>query len=306
MKALNNMINFSAKDNFNIPLYPPSKGEFKGTHCDTPPLKGVGGMFKQNFFTRSKLRILLLFFFILACKDIPRDNPLDPKNPSSTRERKVLIEAFVNINDSLAVNINEYALAALDTLKTIYPSKLIILDYHRNTRDYIDPYHLLENENLYQHYINQFNSMAGVPDIFINGTRQRVQGASSVANSITRISNALSGMLNQNSEYSFEIEYRQSGSQVTPVVRIARLGETDARNITLKAVLIAEIDQGFHKRVVRGVSSSPMSLLEHGTYQTVTLSPLTKKEPQRLHFLAVYVTDTAETEVFQCDMIEIQ
>lgn len=264
-------------------------------------------MFRYDFFFRSGFYLcLLLTALLLNCKDIPRDNPLDPKNPSSTREQKVLIEAFVNINDSLAVNINEYALAALDTLKAIYPSKLIILDYHRNTRDYIDPYHFLENETLYQNYINQFNSMAGVPDIFINGTRQRVQGASSVANSITRISNALSGMLNQNSEYSFEIEYRQSGSQVIPTVRIARLGETDARDITLKAVLIAEIDQGFHKRVVRGISSSPISLLEHGTYQTVTLSPLSKKEPQRLHFLVVYVTDAAETEVFQCEMIEIQ
>lgn len=315
------MINFSGRVGFDIPLYScrmpgrsSSKGESKEIRYDAPPFpvrdplreKGAGGMFKYHFFFRRRLCFFLLLFSILGCKDIPRDNPLDPKNPSGTRERKVLIEAFVNINDSLQVNINEYALAALDTLKAIYPGKLVIVDYHRNTLQYLDPYHLLENETLYRHYIARFDSMAGVPDIFINGTLRRVQGASSVANSITRISAALSGMLNQNSSFSLEIEYRQSGDLVTPEVRVARLGDSDARDITLKAVLIAQIDQGFLKRVVRDISTTRISLIEAGTFQTVTLTALQKREPQFRHFLAVYITDAPETEALQCDMIEIE
>lgn len=90
-----------------------------------------------------------------GCGDIAHDNPLDPQNPQSTRPQTILIEAFVNINDSLQRNINEYALAALDNLYSIHAPDVVIVDYHRNTRDYSDPYHRLQNETLYQRYIDR-------------------------------------------------------------------------------------------------------------------------------------------------------
>lgn len=250
--------------------------------------------------------VLILMLSLLSCKDIPRDNPLDPKNPSGTRPQKILVEAFVNTNDSLQINVNNFALAALDTLKAVYPNQLIILDYHRNTRDYTDPYHLVKNESLYQHYINQFNSFAGVPDIFINGTVQRVQGASTVTNSIIRLSGALGEVLNQNSEFSMEIEYQVSGDRVIPTVRVARLGSSDVRDVVVKAVLVARINQNFLKRVVRDLSFTRINTIEHGTFQTVTLEPLTFRETQPRYSLIVYVMDGAEREVLQCEIREIQ
>jgi hypothetical protein len=265
------------------------------------------GFNKRILCGRSALSIVVLILttFLVTCKDIPRDNPLDPKNPSSTRPQKVLIEAFVNTNDSIQININNFALAALDTLKSIYPTQLIILEYHRNTRDYTDPYHSIENETLYQHYISQFNSFAGVPDIFINGTVQRVQGASSTANSIIRLSNALGETLNQNSEFSIEIKYQKSSSAIVPTVRVARLGSNDARDIIVKGVLLARLDGNSLKRVVRDISLTRINVIEHGTFQTVALEPLTIRETPATYSLVVIVMDGAESEVFQCETVEI-
>lgn len=255
-----------------------------------------------------RYKAIFLFFIALfaACSDIPRDNPLDPKNPESTRKQKVLIEAFVNTTDSLPANVNKFALAALDSLQNTYPGELVILDYHRNTRDYSDPYHSIENENLYRHYIARFDSFAGVPDVFFNGTLARVQGASGVQNSITRFSNALSGLLNKNSEFFIEIEYRRNGSEVIPEIKVARLGGSDAQNLVLKTALIAQIDQQFLKRVVRDVSTILIQEIEHGTFQKFTLAPLIIKEPPAKHYLVAYVTDGAEEVVFQCEISEVR
>jgi len=255
-----------------------------------------------------RYKAIFLFFIALfaACSDIPRDNPLDPKNPESTRKQKVLIEAFVNTTDSLPANVNKFALAALDSLQNTYPGELVILDYHRNTRDYSDPYHSIENENLYRHYIARFDSFAGVPDVFFNGTLARVQGASGVQNSITRFSNALSGLLNKNSEFFIEIEYRRNGSEVIPEIKVARLGGSDAQNLVLKTALIAQIDQQFLKRVVRDVSTVLIQGIEHGTFQKFTLAPLIIKEPPAKHYLVAYVTDGAEEVVFQCEISEVR
>lgn len=260
-----------------------------------------------NTFSVGSRGIFLVWIALFAaCADIPRDNPLDPKNPESTRKQKVLIEAFVNTTDSLPVNVNKFALAALDSLQKAYPGELVILDYHRNTRDYSDPYHSIENENLYRHYIAHFDSFAGVPDVFFNGTLARVQGASGVQTSITRFSNALAGLLNRNSEFFIEIEYQRNGGEVVPEIKVARLGSSDASNLVLKTVLIAQIDQQFLKRVVRDVSAVFIQKIEHGSFRQFTLAPLLIKEPQAKHFLAAYVTDGAEEVVFQCEIEEVR
>lgn len=252
---------------------------------------------------------LVMFCRLLpGCGDIAHDNPLDPQHPQSTRPQAVLIEAFVNINDSLQRNINEYALAALDNLYTIHAPDVIIVDYHRNTRDYSDPYHRLQNETLYQRYIGEFNSMTGVPDVFINGTLARVQGASSINNSIQRIGSALQPFLNQNSSYALEIDYERDGDEVTPRVTVARLNRpaSSAEDIIIKALLVARIDNSFLRRVVRDDASSGVQTLGTGEVRTFTLPVLTIREPQYPHSLVVYVTDREEMEVFQCAVSTVE
>ena len=248
--------------------------------------------------------MIALLMGVWSCEDIPRDNPLDPKNPNSTRSRKILIEAFVNTNNPLPYN--QFALTALDSLSQLHSNKVVILEYHRNTRDYTDPYHLPENEALYQSYIDLFDGVAGVPDVFFNIRTKRVQGASSVANSFTRFTEALSGLLNRNSQYALELNYRVSDTSIIPEITLAKLGEKDARNIRIKAILIAEIDRNNLKRVVRDFATQDIASLPQGTFNTYTLLPLTLREPQKAHSLVAYVTDQFNTEVYQSEIIEIK
>lgn len=243
-----------------------------------------------------------------GCGDIAHDNPLDPQNPQSTRPQTILIEAFVNINDSLQRNINEYALAALDNLYSIHAPDVVIVDYHRNTRDYSDPYHRLQNETLYQRYISEFNGMAGVPDVFINGTLARVQGASSINNSIQRIGSALQPFLNQDSPYALEIDYERNGDDVIPQITLARLNRpvSSAEDIIIKALLVARIDNAHLRRVVRDDASSSVQTLGKGELRKFTLPVLTIREPQSPHSLVVYVIDREEVEVFQCAVSTVE
>ncbi|MCK4754801.1 MAG: hypothetical protein KAS58_06175, partial [Calditrichia bacterium] len=73
---------------------------------------------------------------LISCKDIPRDNVLDPKNPDSYRAQVISLEAFVNTeNDQM---YNEYMLSALQTIVNRYPGKLILLQYHRKAISFPD------------------------------------------------------------------------------------------------------------------------------------------------------------------------
>ena len=265
--------------------------------------------FKDSVFRlRNLMMLVLLYGLAPACGDIERDNPLDPQHPESTRPQTVLIEAFVNINDSLQHNINEYALAALDNLYSIHAPDVIIVDYHRNTLDYIDPYHRLQNETLYQRYIGEFNAVSGVPDVFFNGTLARVQGASSINHSIQRIGGALQPFLNQNSPYALEIGYDRNGDQVIPRVTVARLNRPSLSegDIIIKALLVARIDNAFLRRVVRDDASSSVQTISKGEVRNFTLPALTVSEPQYSHSLVVYLTDRNEIEVFQCAVVEVK
>ena len=159
---------------------------------------------------------VFLVLIIFQCEDIPRDNVLDPKNPDSIIQHKIMIEAFVNTNNPSSVN--EYALQALDSLSMLYADRLLIAEYHRNTAEYNDPYHLDKGELLYQHYISQFDNVKGVPDIFINGSNQRIQGASSASFSLFRLEAALAGEISQNSYFLIDVEYTEDNNQIRPVL----------------------------------------------------------------------------------------
>ena len=47
----------------------------------------------------------LVFLFVISCSEIDRDNILDPKNPSSKRDKVLLLEAFVNTENPAPYNI---------------------------------------------------------------------------------------------------------------------------------------------------------------------------------------------------------
>jgi hypothetical protein len=252
-----------------------------------------------------RYKILLITVVLLtACGNIPRDNPLDPKNPNSFHSKRVLIEAFVNTQNPF--RYNEYMITAIDSLYILYPNQLIIAEYHRNTDQYKDPYHLHENEWLYQNYLNDTNSLKGVPDVFINGAENRVQGASSVESALFRLQEVILPQLTQNSYFLLEFNYHILDEKMTPHITLTRLGDKNIENILVKAVLTSQMDTIYHKRIVRGsVKSSLIPLLSHGEVIDLSL-PEILIDSSLLNHLIIYITDQTERFVYQSKWISLQ
>jgi hypothetical protein len=216
-------------------------------------------MFMQRFL--STFRFIAVFFLVLcyflSCDDLPRDNLLDPKNPNSYRDHMVSIEAFVNTNNDTL--FNEYMLSALATIEERYPGEVNIAHYHRDTRDYEDSLAILpnpESEFLYESYINLFDSQKGVPDVFINGSTERIKGASSVASALERIEDAIQPLLIMNSLFTIEPVVSRQGDRISFSARIARLGSKPINNILLRAVLVERVDNELYRSVVRHIEAS--------------------------------------------------
>lgn len=258
---------------------------------------------------RSHFKILLLwgvlFLLCLACGNISRDNILDPKNPESARPLRILVEAFVNTENSF--EYNQFMLSALDSLMSIYNQRLSIVEYHRNTQDHASDYHLNESELLYQKYLDSIGvNNKGVPDVFINGADIRVQGASSVASALFRLQQALTPVLTQQGLFTIEMSFVRNNNQVIPEITLARLGSSDAQDILVKGVLISQLDQPYHLRVVQEVQRSQViDRLQHGEQETFTL-PEMDVDLSKTNWLVVSVTDEDEVVVYQSEMIRIE
>ena len=59
--------------------------------------------------------VLFIFSFVMSCDylTLDRDNPLDPKNPDSRRDRLSLVELFVN--DTITPPYCSFAEAGVET-----------------------------------------------------------------------------------------------------------------------------------------------------------------------------------------------
>jgi hypothetical protein len=243
------------------------------------------------------------FLFILRC-NIPRDNILDPQNPDSYQSHRIMIEAFVNTENPYPYN--GYMLSALDSLLQLYKNQLFIAEYHRDTEDYQSDYQLVENEILYQTYLESLDaSLKGVPDVFIDGVEGRVQGASSVSSALFRLQEAILLRLSHISHFAIEIDYRIENGRLTPLVTIARLGSGDASDLIIKAVLVSKIDNGYHKRVVRrSVEGLDISLLKHGETEKQTL-PEIQLNGESDNRLIVYVAGKNDHIIYQSASLQI-
>lgn len=256
---------------------------------------------KQRLDYKSTFNIsaFLLVLLVLSCGDLPHDNMLDPKNPDSIAPQKVMIEAFVNTNNPS--NVNQYALQALNSLLTSYGDRIVIAEYHRNTAEYTDPYHLEKNELLYQHYISQFDNLKAVPDIFINGTNQRVQGASSASYSLFRLEQALTEEIVKNNYYLIEIDYSRNGDTIRPKIHLARLGKGYGRDIVIKAVIVSDISSPYLQRVVHSsVESNVISVLSPGEQRDLEL-PEMSIDVNFVNTLIVYITGSTANYIYQCE-----
>jgi hypothetical protein len=235
---------------------------------------------------------------LISCKDIPRDNLLDPQNPDSYQESTILLEAFVNTNNPY--NYNQWALQALDSIAEIYGSRVVIAEYHRNTSQYTDPFADPLFELLYDKYVqNSASPVKGVPDIFINGTGNRVQGASSVSSVLSRLNAVLADQVILENQFTLQPgEVKINGSEVNASCTIARLGNRSSENLLLKMILLQRINNQELKRVVRDLKKSTViSRLEAGEIKTINFDPVSFSEnPDEIIF---NLTSSDELTVYQ-------
>lgn len=224
-------------------------------------------------------KLLLAILLLVACSDIPRDNILDPGNPNSFKSSIVLLEAFVNTNNPFSYN--EWALQALDSIKLFYGAKIVIAEYHRDTSQYPDLYSYRNEpdifELLYEKYVeNSSSNLKGVPDIFINGTTQRVQGASSVSSVINRLNSILSELVILNNQFTLEPgSIKVNASELTASCKLARLGSQSAEDLLLKMILVQRVNLQELKRVVIDLKkSNVISRLAAGEIITINFDPV--------------------------------
>jgi hypothetical protein len=258
----------------------------------------------QFIFNRTVATVLVVLICI-SCNDIPRDNPLDPKNPDSYRSQVILVEAFVNTNQALAdsLPVNQFMLSALNQFKERHENKVVIAEYHRGS--YEDSLAQPEFNLLYDKYLNGLNSsLKGVPDIFMNGILARVTGASSVETALTRLETAFEPFLTAISEYTLEPKVIKTDTQIEIEVEIAKLGDSDAEDIVIRAVLIEDLGSFYLRRVVRRIwSPEIIPSLPNGETKTVNLSTIPLKQNSDR---SVIITVSSEDELEKYQAIEVR
>ena len=241
---------------------------------------------------------LLLAFALSACEDIPRDNPLDPKNPDSYRAQSATIEAFVNTeNDE---QYNQYMIMALNTIKERYGNKVAIFHFHRNVAHFTDSLSLSENDILYDSYINFLGSEKGVPDVFINGPKTRIKGASSVEAALERIEEYLQPYLLTNSYFTLEPVLSRQDGVVYASVNIARLGSLAVENIYLRMAVTERIDNRYLSQVVRHVQiSNLIPAMEPGERKAISFSRFNMRSDPNLR-IQMMVISNEDLSILQC------
>ncbi len=247
--------------------------------------------------------MILLAFCSSGCKDIPRDNVLDPKNPSSYRNWIIAIEAFVNTeNDKL---YNEYLITALNTISRRYPNNVTIAHYHRNVATFTDSLSIPENEYIYEEYIERFDSNKGVPDVFINGSLDRVKGSSTIESAIERLERAILPLMKENSYYTVEPEVLIKGGKLEVNIKLARLGSTSAEKVFIRLIVVEEIDSGNLSHVVRSMKSSNLiPALEPGEVKEINFDEI-EFNPEGNQSLILNVLSNDDLIVRQSVEVEI-
>ena len=204
-----------------------------------------------KYISSMMIAALLLF----GCGDLERDNLLDPKNEDSYSEVPILIEAFVNSE----LSYNEAALDALDDIEDTYKNEVLILEYHReilvNDSVYDDEYSNSLFTGLHQYYADNYNNYPmAIPDIYLNGSKGRILGASSSASVVDRIEDLLPGLLNEKSDYNMEAEMSASGSKLNINYKVARLGNRSSSGLQLQVALVKNFGMSHANRVVQFVN----------------------------------------------------
>ncbi len=256
---------------------------------------------------RSVFNIMFALLLFGACDDIVRDNVLDPKNPNSFRPQVVTVEAFVNTGHPSPYS--GYLLAALDSLQTMFGARIVIAEHHRPVtgNTYNDNLVLDDSELLYDKYFTAVNEgNKGIPDVYINGIGERIQGASSVSSVLFRLQNVLQPLISENSSFTIEPDVSRSGNDIILKSTVARLGSDSAINFKLRAMLLEDIDGDSNKRVVRKIIySNIVPQLSAGEVTSVYIGTVSENYQGKLTAL-FFLTSQNDTEVYQAIAESVQ
>ncbi|HHE54596.1 MAG TPA: hypothetical protein ENL21_02360 [Caldithrix abyssi] len=190
---------------------------------------------------------LLLILFFVACADLERDNPLDPKNPDSYSQTVPLVEAFVNL--AHPTPFNAWAIQSLNALSQQFLGKINIVEYHRDLQIdsvfYDDPFNETNQQSFFLQLQNKYVQLwpdvpRALPDVFLNGALARFSGAYDANSLKTQMESAVSELIAQKNDYILEIEKSKENGIVRVTCRVARLGNESAENLRLRVLFVKQ------------------------------------------------------------------
>lgn len=220
----------------------------------------------------SRRNILLpavLALFFMQCQDLQRDNILDPKNSRSQRPRTVLVESFVNESGGDVVQL---ATLALERLRREYEADdFILLEHHIQKTADTDPYAQEQSYTRYTELVPQV-SRQGLPHVFFDGSQAEVQGASEEDIAYLRYKTELDKRLLLPAYFTIEAKTTLDEGAVTVWAQIARLGDKNARHVTVKIAVAEDI---FHNG--RFVVRAFLPALSFGTMRPTNIEEIRKE-----------------------------
>lgn len=247
------------------------------------------------------LKILAVFMLALACADLERDNVLDPLNPRSFTERAVVVELFVN--DSTGFEYCDYAIETIEeiSLRDENEEKLFVLEYHLTNTGWNDKFALNECNQRYHEYIPT-TGQRGIPDAFFNGLSQRVQGASE-ENVYSRYSAVVDQFIDDKGYFIVEGVKEIVNNSLNLEVTIARLGNSEKKNLTVNVVAFEDLGNMGQRYVVRKIfPRQSISSFDSGQVKNFNFSA-TVSNVQNFDqlYVLVFVQDqnSASREIYQ-------
>ena len=245
-----------------------------------------------------KINLALLTLFLLqACGDIPRDNLLDPKNEESYTQPVVLLEAFVNF--ACPGEYSRWAVQSLQNVEQTYPGRVLVAEYHRDLAGYDDAYVSGPSSSKFTSiqdvYIDDQLPERGVPDVFVNGSVQRVSGASSAVSVGEQITPSVDNLLAQKDYFLLQASVAlttEADTTCNVSCRVARLGNKTNKNLKMRVIIIRDEKQDLlHHRVLDVSLLQPIETLQAGEYLDVKFDPIVLSDIPTSVIVALFASD---------------
>jgi hypothetical protein len=128
---------------------------------------------------------------------------------------------------------------------------VVVVEHHLPSTKFADAYALAESADRYK-MLTAANP--AVPDIFVTGARDRVQGASSVRSVFMRCRSAVQAKIGNSAHFTIEATKQISATQAEIDVTVARLGNSGFPAFAVTAIVWEDLGTAGRHHVVRKIS----------------------------------------------------